>query len=135
VYLLEALASGIPVVQPALGAFPEITEISGGGITYSPNNPEALANALAALLADPDQLHDRSRRARAGVERHFNINTQADKWWNIYQRINKNRSVMILEINNLRKGYGVSGSAGYREILSGLDLTVRPGQSIAITGP
>ncbi|MCK9323940.1 MAG: ABC transporter ATP-binding protein [Bacteroidales bacterium] len=42
---------------------------------------------------------------------------------------------MILEINNLRKGYGVSGSAGYREILSGLDLTVRPGQSIAITGP
>ena len=33
-YLLEAMASGVPVVQPALGAFPEIIESSGGGVTY-----------------------------------------------------------------------------------------------------
>jgi glycosyltransferase involved in cell wall biosynthesis len=31
IYLLEAMASGIPVVQPSLGAFPEIIEKSGGG--------------------------------------------------------------------------------------------------------
>lgn len=36
-YLLEAMASGIPVVQPHLGAFPEIIATSSGGLTYQPN--------------------------------------------------------------------------------------------------
>ncbi|HET6559497.1 MAG TPA: glycosyltransferase family 4 protein, partial [Prolixibacteraceae bacterium] len=34
-YHLEAMASGIPMVQPALGAFPEVINISGGGMVYS----------------------------------------------------------------------------------------------------
>ncbi|HEY3370510.1 MAG TPA: glycosyltransferase family 4 protein, partial [Prolixibacteraceae bacterium] len=38
-YQLEAMAAGIPMVQPALGAFAEVIEISGGGIIYSPNEP------------------------------------------------------------------------------------------------
>ncbi len=37
-YILEANAAGIPVVQPATGAFPEILEITNGGITYAPDN-------------------------------------------------------------------------------------------------
>ena len=42
-YLLESMASGIPVVQPSLGAFPEIISLSGGGIVYQPNTPEELS--------------------------------------------------------------------------------------------
>jgi ABC-type lipoprotein export system ATPase subunit len=42
---------------------------------------------------------------------------------------------MILEVKQLKKGYGAPGSSGYREILTGLDLRIRPGESIAITGP
>jgi glycosyltransferase involved in cell wall biosynthesis len=41
-YQVEALASGIPTVQPELGAFPEIARATGGGIIYRPNTPEAL---------------------------------------------------------------------------------------------
>ena len=42
-YQLESLASGIPIVQPEIGAFPEIVEVTKGGVTFSPNNADALA--------------------------------------------------------------------------------------------
>ncbi|MCJ7449641.1 MAG: glycosyltransferase family 4 protein [Bacteroidales bacterium] len=51
-YILEANSAGIPVVQPATGAFPEIIEITGGGIIYSPDNIQELSDALLHLLND-----------------------------------------------------------------------------------
>ncbi len=51
-YILEANCAGIPVVQPATGAFPEILEITGGGITYSPDTITELSEALFKLLTD-----------------------------------------------------------------------------------
>ncbi|MDX2430185.1 MAG: glycosyltransferase family 4 protein, partial [Bacteroides sp.] len=40
IYLLECMVSGVPVVQPALGAFPEIINLTKGGVVYEPNTPE-----------------------------------------------------------------------------------------------
>ena len=51
-YVLEALAHGIPVVQPAHGSFPELLTRTGGGMLVPPNDTPALANALATMLAD-----------------------------------------------------------------------------------
>jgi len=84
-YLLESMASGVPVVQPALGAFPEIIERSGGGWLYSPNTPEALAGQLARLLSDPDQLYRLSIAGIQGVERHFDIFTHAQELISVYE--------------------------------------------------
>src|SRR4029079_10839328 len=49
-YVLEALANGVPVVQPRHGAFPELIEATGGGLLVDPLDPEALARALEELL-------------------------------------------------------------------------------------
>ncbi len=49
-YLLEANAAGIPVVQPATGAFPEIIAKTGGGVTYSPDNIDGLTESLTNML-------------------------------------------------------------------------------------
>ena len=49
-YLLEANAAGVPVVQPATGAFPEIIAKTGGGITYSPDTINGLTESLTGLL-------------------------------------------------------------------------------------
>jgi glycosyltransferase involved in cell wall biosynthesis len=57
-FLLEAMAAGVPVVRPDLGGFPEVIGPSGAGVLYSPNTPEALAEALSGVLSD-------SCRARA----------------------------------------------------------------------
>jgi glycosyltransferase involved in cell wall biosynthesis len=87
IYLSEAMASGIPVVQPALGAFPEIVNTAGGGAIYQPNTPEALAEALINLLDNPQRIEQLSLEARASVETHFDINQQAEKLVEIYDRM------------------------------------------------
>jgi glycosyltransferase involved in cell wall biosynthesis len=88
-YLTELMASGIPVVQPALGAFPEILQISGGGVVYEPNTPQKLAEMWAELLPDRKKLDGLSIRARKGVEQSFNIRTQASEMVKIYQSLIK----------------------------------------------
>jgi glycosyltransferase involved in cell wall biosynthesis len=76
-YLLESMASGVPVVQPALGAFPEIVEKSGGGINYTPNTPESLSEALSSLLGNQEKLNKLSEQGRKGVEQKFNVHQEA----------------------------------------------------------
>ncbi|WP_372642529.1 glycosyltransferase family 4 protein [Ancylomarina sp.] len=88
-YLLESMASGVPVVQPNLGAFPEIVNKSNGGVIYENNSPEGLAFALQNLLKQEDKLHELSNSARKGVEKEFNIYDQADKLIGIYTRFLK----------------------------------------------
>ena len=86
-YLTESMASGIPVVQPALGAFPEIVNLSGGGIIYQPNTPDALCDALAILLSDREKLDTLSLNGRKGVELNFNIHNQAKEMIEVYQKL------------------------------------------------
>jgi glycosyltransferase involved in cell wall biosynthesis len=84
-YMLEAMASGIPMVQPALGAFPEVIEISGGGVVYGENKPELLAKALGELIFDDQKLQDLSAAAQTGVKAHFDIHAQAKKMVTVYE--------------------------------------------------
>ncbi|MCG8306764.1 MAG: glycosyltransferase family 4 protein [Cytophagales bacterium] len=86
-YLLESMASGIPVVQPEVGAFPEIISKAGGGITYAPNRPDVLAKTLESLLNDREKLSALSKTGRAGVEEHFNIHRQAQETLALYHKI------------------------------------------------
>lgn len=86
IYLLECMVSGVPVVQPALGAFPEIIELTGGGVVYDENTPESLSEALQTLLSDPDQLDKLSRDGRKGVEAHFHIDMQAERMVKVYEK-------------------------------------------------
>jgi glycosyltransferase involved in cell wall biosynthesis len=85
IYLLECMASGVPVVQPDLGAFPEIIDLTLGGTIYKENTPEALAEALEKLLTDQEELDRLSRRGKEGVDKHFHIDIQAERMVKIYE--------------------------------------------------
>ncbi len=86
IYLLECMASGIPVVQPMLGASPEIIERTGGGVLYKENTPEALAQSLEKLLSDPEEMDRLSRSGVEGVDKHFHIDIQAARMIDVYKK-------------------------------------------------
>jgi glycosyltransferase involved in cell wall biosynthesis len=86
-YALEALATGVPVVQPASGVFPELLGITGGGLLFEPNNVEALADALSELLLEPDKARRLAEQGRAAVCEKFNIDKTAEQIIRIYEQI------------------------------------------------
>jgi glycosyltransferase involved in cell wall biosynthesis len=86
-YMLEAMASGIPMVQPALGAFPEVIETSGGGVVYGENKPELLAKAIGELIYNDARLQELSAAGIAGVKAHFDIHAQAKKMLTVYESV------------------------------------------------
>ena len=85
VYLLEALGAGVPFVQPAVGATPEIAEATGGGILFDPAEEGGLRKALGSLLRNPDRARDLGSRGREAVFEGFNIDSMARKMIEIYE--------------------------------------------------
>ena len=83
--VLEALASGVPVVQPDVGAFSELVGITGGGVLYDPEDPEGLSRELSALLKDSERTRELGGRAREGVERHFSLDGMTRQYLRVYE--------------------------------------------------
>lgn len=86
-YQLEALASGVPLVQPALGAFPEIAEITKGGVIYKPNTAEALADKWAEVLSDPECLIQMSENGRNAIVNNLNGQILTNNMVEIYKSV------------------------------------------------
>ncbi|MEI8351382.1 MAG: glycosyltransferase family 4 protein [bacterium] len=76
-FMLEAMASGVPVVQPRLGAFPEIIRATGGGVCYEPGDVAGLADALEDVLLDESKWRALSRSGRDGVRARFDAGVTA----------------------------------------------------------
>ncbi len=91
-FLLEAMASGVPVIQPRRGAFSEIVETAGGGLLVEPDNPDALADAMLALWRDPERRMELGSRGYEGVQKHYSATRMSAKVLEIYQSLlNKKR--------------------------------------------
>jgi glycosyltransferase involved in cell wall biosynthesis len=86
-YVLEAMASGLPVVQPRHGAFPEMIAKTGGGLLVEPGNPAAFAEALRRLRDDPALAGDLGRRGAEGVRRSYDAARMADRAIEVYAQL------------------------------------------------
>jgi glycosyltransferase involved in cell wall biosynthesis len=86
-FVLEALAHGVPVVQPDHGAFPELLEATGGGMLVEPRSAAALTAALRQLIRNPERRRELGRRGRQAVENSFDSRRMAERTVAVYRRI------------------------------------------------
>jgi glycosyltransferase involved in cell wall biosynthesis len=86
-FLLEAMAAGVPVVQPRRGAFVEIVERTGGGLLVNPDDPAKLAEGLHTLWQDRATAATLSQRAFEGVRAHYSVARSADALLDVYRAL------------------------------------------------
>ena len=75
--VIEAMAAGVPVVQPRVAAFPELIEATGGGVLCAPDDPQALAEAIEELLLDPARARALGEAGRRAVFERFSADAMA----------------------------------------------------------
>ncbi|HXG09703.1 MAG TPA: glycosyltransferase family 4 protein [Gemmataceae bacterium] len=85
-YVLEALANGVPVVQPRHGSFPELIEATGGGLLVNPNDPSDLARGLRQLLEDPAHRAELGRKGKEAVQQKFNADVMARRTIEVFRK-------------------------------------------------
>jgi glycosyltransferase involved in cell wall biosynthesis len=84
-YVLEALANGVPVVQPRHGSFPELIEATSGGVLVHPDDPADLARALHELVHDRPRRDELAERGSAVVRQHFTAERMARETLAMYE--------------------------------------------------
>jgi glycosyltransferase involved in cell wall biosynthesis len=86
-YVIEALAAGVPVVQPRAAAFPEIVAATGGGVLCEPRNPASLAEQLEALLLDPARARALGEAGRRAVLEKFSDTAMAKATLRVFAEV------------------------------------------------
>jgi glycosyltransferase involved in cell wall biosynthesis len=82
--LLEAMASGVPVVQPRWGSFTEMVENTGGGVLVEPKDSDSLAEEIYSLWMSPERARDLGRQGALGVHRHYSVANMAERALEVY---------------------------------------------------
>jgi glycosyltransferase involved in cell wall biosynthesis len=88
-YVIEALASGVPVVQPRHAAFPELIEATKGGLLCEPSNPTALADGLEQLLLDRQKARAMGEAGRNAVLQNFSVERMARDMVEVFQEVSQ----------------------------------------------
>jgi glycosyltransferase involved in cell wall biosynthesis len=87
-YLIEAWAAGIPVVQPRHAAFPELVEATGGGLLSAPD-AKSLADQIETLLLNPTQAQALGTAGATAVRARFTTAAMAQEQLRVFEIVNR----------------------------------------------
>lgn len=90
--LLEAMAAGVPVVQPRRGAFREIVERTGGGLLVDNSDGASIASGLQALIESPSLTRELGEKGFAGVRDHYSASNMATRAIEAFGSAENNRT-------------------------------------------
>ena len=85
-YLIEAMACGIPVVMPDASAFPEIVASAGCGVLVESGSAEKLAEAIRGVLDDPAR-REMGEKGRRAVEDRYHVGAMAAGFEKIFRKV------------------------------------------------
>jgi glycosyltransferase involved in cell wall biosynthesis len=86
-FLLEAMACGVPVVQPRRGGFTEIVERTGGGLLVKKDDPESLGEGLLRIYNDPELGVRLGQRGLENVHELYSVARMADRAMEVYEEL------------------------------------------------
>jgi glycosyltransferase involved in cell wall biosynthesis len=86
-FLLEAMAAGVPVVQPRRGAFTEIIEKTSGGLLVEPDDPGSLADGLMAIWESKPLAQELGQNGYQAVRRYYSAESMAQRAIEVLGRI------------------------------------------------
>jgi sugar transferase (PEP-CTERM/EpsH1 system associated) len=91
--ILEAMASGLPVVATAVGGNPELVGEGRTGRLVPRADPQAMAQAILRYYTHAADCRQQGREARATSERNFSMTTMVNSYLAIYDRMLKQRQI------------------------------------------
>lgn len=84
--ILEALANGVPVVQPQHGSFPELVKATEGGILVEPESAEAIAEGIFQLFRDPSKRKQLGANGMRNVHQNFSHEITAQQLMDVFEK-------------------------------------------------
>lgn len=87
--ILEAMASGLPIVATDVGGIPEVIENNKNGLLSPPNNPESFVDSLETLLTDQSLREKMGKNGRAFVADKFNLEKNTQKLFGLFIKYSK----------------------------------------------
>ena len=84
--ILEALANGVPVVQPEHGSFPEMVDATGGGILVQPESSDAVAEGILEIYRDSERRRHLGKIGKENVHQNFSDEIIAQQLMQVFQK-------------------------------------------------
>ena len=84
--IVEAMASGLPIVATSAGSTPEVIQHKENGLLIEPKNPAQLAKAVIQLLKEPKQAQNLKKQAKQRVQQQYDINVTVKNLDNYYRQ-------------------------------------------------
>ena len=92
VTMLEAMASGLPVVSTAVGGIPDLVQDGVSGALVPPGDPQALAHALATYVLDAERTRAHGAAGRARIEQNYSVAAMLSAYVDLYDGLRKTKT-------------------------------------------
>lgn len=85
--ILEAMASGLPVIATRVGGSPELVIEDRTGVLVAAGDADAMARAIVGYATRPEQAREAGRAGRAEVERRFSLEAMVEAYRGLYDAL------------------------------------------------
>lgn len=92
VTMLEAMASGLPVVSTAVGGIPDLVQDGVSGTLVPPGDPQRLAEALATYVLDAERTRQHGAAGRVRIEQQYSVSAMLAHYLDLYDGLRKTKT-------------------------------------------